>query len=106
MTFLAHILAAFRGFDASIALMAQSSILVPYKTRIAQLLGAQLTTEAIWMPRGIHRLDHSPDHDLFTLVAVRSKEDAKVSLAVFAPLKLVEHSIREGSEALSAPKTL
>lgn len=106
MALLAHVFATLRGLDTSIALMAQSAVLVSYKTRITQLLRAQLATEAIWMPRRIHRLDHPSNHDVSTLVAIRCKESAKITLTVLSSLKLVKHSIRKSSEALGTPKTI
>lgn len=105
MALLAWIFPDLRGFDAGIAAMAQGAIIVPYEARVGQLLGAQLTTEALRMPARLHRLDDTPDDDFVALVAEWRVEDSEILLAVLAALELVEDSILEGSEALRAPKS-
>lgn len=58
------------------------------------------------MPAGLHRFDDATDDDVAALVAERSIEDPEVLLAVLATLELVEDSVLERAEALSAPKTI
>jgi hypothetical protein len=104
MALLARILADLGGFDAGIASVAQRSIVVPYEARVGELLGTELTTEALGMPAGLHRLDHPTDDDLVALVAERRVQNSEILLAVLATLELVEDSVLERSEALRAPK--
>jgi hypothetical protein len=65
-----------------------------------------LTTEAFWMPTGLHRLNDSSDDNLAALVAEWSVKNSEILLAVLAPFKFVENSIFERAKALSTPKRL
>jgi hypothetical protein len=84
--------------------MAQSSIVVTDEARIGELFRAQLATEALWMPAGLHGFDDTANDDVSTLVAERRVQDPEVLFAVLASLKLVENSILERAEALSTAK--
>jgi len=57
------------------------------------------------MPSGPHGLDDPTNDELAALVAAGSKEDMKVMFTIFAPVKLIEDTVREGSEALCADET-
>lgn len=104
MALLTWILANLWSFDARIASVAQSSIVVSNESGIGQLLCTQLATEALRMPTRLHRLDDSADDDVAALVAEGSIKNSKILLAVLATLKLVEDSILERAETLSASK--
>jgi len=56
------------------------------------------------MPGGAHGLDDPSNDELATLGTAGSEEDMKVMLAVFPAFKLIENSIREGSEAMGTNK--
>ena len=51
-------------------------------------------------------LDDPSDDELPALGAAGSEEDMEVMLAIFPSIKLVEHSIWEGSEALGTDKAV
>jgi len=104
MALLARVLADLLRLDVGVAAMAQRTIVVPDEARIGQLLGAQLTAEALGMPRSLHSFDDTPNNDLVALVAVRRKERAEILLAVFAAFELVKDSILERPEALRTAK--
>lgn len=84
--------------------MAQGAVVVTDETRVGEFLRAQLAAEALRVPAGLHRFDDATDDDVAALVAERSIEDPEVLFAVLATLELVEDSVLERAEALSAPK--
>lgn len=98
----ARIFADFRCLKLGVAAMAQGTIIVANKSRVGQLSCAHLAAEAIGMPASVHRLNDASDDDVPTLVAVGSKKDSEILLAILAALKLVEDSVLEGAEALGA----
>lgn len=104
VTLLTRIFADFRSFDRSIAAVAQGSIVVANETGVSELASAQLTTEAFWMPTGLHRLDDSSDDNFTALVAEWRVQNSEVTFAVLATFKFVKNSIFEASEALRAPR--
>ncbi len=85
------------GAEISVALT-----LVFHKAEVCQLLAAHLAGEALWVPGGVHGLDHPPDDELAALGTARGKEDVEAVLAVLALLKLIKDAIRERAEALGA----
>ena len=50
-------------------------------------------------------LDDPSDDELPALGAARGKQDVEVMFAVLPPFELIEHTIRERSEALCAHET-
>lgn len=106
MALLTGVLANLRSLDACVASMAQSSIVVPYEARIGQLFGTQLTTEALRMPAGLHRLDHPANDYVTTLVAERSIKNSEVLFAVLATFELIEDTVLERAETLGTPKII
>lgn len=76
------------------------------KTCVGQFHTALFTSEAAWMPAGVHRFYHPSNDEFAAFTAARGKKYVEVMLAVLATVKLVEHPISELAKALSANKTL
>lgn len=101
---LARIFSNLGCFDARIASVAQSSVVVANEPGVRQLLRAKLTTETFRMPTGLHGFDDTPDDDVAAFVAKRSVENSEILLAVLSAFEFVEDPVLEGAEALRATK--
>jgi len=106
MALLTHVLPHASSFHLGIAFMTESSALILDEAKICQFLVTHLTTETLGVPSCSHRLDDPSDDELPALGAAGSEEDMEVMLAIFPSIKLVEHSIWEGSEALGTDKAV
>jgi len=101
-TYLAHVLPHTRGFHLGVTLVTESPALVLDEPEVGELLVAHLAGEALRVPGRPHRLDDSSDDELPTFGAAGSEEDVEAVFTIFPVLKVVENSVREPSEALSA----
>lgn len=106
MALVADVLASSSGPGQSATVVAERLSLMTNEAEVGQLLAALLATEALGVPVGVHRLNHSPNHEFAAFSTARCKENMKVMFAVFPALKFIEGSIRKRPKALGTHKTL
>lgn len=102
LALVAHVFAQADRFDASIAVVAQCTILISNESTVGQLLRAQFAAEALRMPIGCHRLDYATNNKFAAFIAARREQYMKVAFTIFSSFEFVEDPVLEGTEALSA----
>lgn len=130
LAFVAHIFSQSSCFFSGITIMAQSAILyfqtstikycfqkkrfkniqekllethlITNEAAISQFLVACFTAETLWMPTSCHGLYNASDYEFTAFVATWCKQNMKITFTIFATFKLVENTILESSETLSA----
>lgn len=64
--------------DLRITVMAETSALILYESRIRQFFLAELTPETVWMPGNVHRLNDPPNDKLLTKGTTGCEEDVEI----------------------------
>lgn len=106
MALMAHVVEQSIGLNTRVTGVAQCAPTVFNKACICQFYITFLTTEARWMPVGVHRFDHATNHKFAAFSATRSEQHLEIALAVFAAFKLVKNTLRKDTETLGTHKAV